>query len=205
MRNFESEYVFVRRPPDRDELPSLKPDARTANLNFRFEALPLGQRPLKFTNGWREENLAQGIRSPTPAILFDGTNLVVEEKIRMRLVRHGHIPNLHIYPAIYVDDDKKAHENYWYLTFTERFDCWDRESSDYNREGGVTSGGVKYWNVFSYRFDEALMKRTPLEQRLLFKLGGSLDAYIVAHASVLTKFFGTPGVNGAEYVRVADY
>jgi len=206
MSNFENEYFFIRQPRDRDDLPSLKPDAKTATLNFRFEALPLGLRPLKFTNGWKAQNRKQGIRSITPDILFDGTNMVVSDKIRMRLVHHGDIPNLHVYPATYVDDDDKAHEDYWYLTFTDRFDCWDRSTSDYDQEGPpIELGGQEYHQVYEYKLDADLLQRTPLEQRLLFKLGGSLDAYIVAHASVLTKFFGAPGVNGAEYIRVSDY
>lgn len=205
MSNLEDEYYFVCKPKERDDLPSLKPDESTAELNYDFEALPLGMKPLKFINAWRDDNRRQGIKTVVPPIMFDGTSLVVEDKLRRRLVQHGEMPNLHLYPSIYVDDNDKQHENYWFLTFTDRFDCWDRQHSYYNREGGVTSGGRKYWNVFTYRFDVDLMKRTPLEQRLLFKLGGSLDAYIVAHKSILLKFFGQPDTNGAEYIRVSDY
>ena len=44
-----------------------------------------------------------------------------------------------------------------------------------------------------------------LENEYFLKLGGSLIAYIVAHASILTTFFGTAGINGAAYERVADH
>ena len=201
---YEDEYYFICKPKDNDQLPSLTPDKDTANRHFRFEALPLGQAPLRFFNSWKADNLAKGIKSLAPAVLFDGADLVVNDKIRERLLNYE-IPNFHIYPAIYIDDKDHWHEDRWYLTFTERFDCWDRNTSDYNDKGGVHSGDQVYYNVFTYKFNEELMRKTPLEQRLLFKLGGTLDAYIVAHVSVITKLFGAPGNNGAEYIRVADY
>ena len=49
------------------------------------------------------------------------------------------------------------------------------------------------------------MRATPLEHRLLFKMGGSLDAYIVAHQSIIGKVFGPDAKSGAEYIKVSDY
>jgi hypothetical protein len=206
MNTLEDEYYFICKPKGRDDLPSLKPDEATAEINYDFEALPLGQKPLKFVNAWHDDCRRQGIKTLVPPVLFDGTNMVIDGKHRMRLVRHGDIPNLHIYPAIYVDDEDRWHEDYWYLTFTDRFDCWDRKLSDYEQDvPPVRLGGYEFHQIYKHVFDVELMKRTPLEQRLLFKLGGTLDAFIVAHTSILTKFFGPPGVNGADYIRVSDY
>lgn len=202
---YESEYFFICKIKSNDRIPSLKPDLNTSNRNYDFEALPIGQPPLRFLNAWKDDNVRQGISSITPDVLFDGTNLVVVDTIRERLLDYN-FPNLHIYPAIYVDDRDRWHEDRWFLTFTERFDCWDRNTSDYDQEGPpIQLGGLEYHQVYSYKFDGELLRKTPLEQRLLFKLGGTLDAYIVAHESVLTKLFGPPGQNGAEYIRVADY
>jgi len=202
---YEDEYYFITKIKDDDRIPSLKPDLDTSNRNYDFEALPIGQAPLRFFNAWKNENLAGGIRSIAPDVLFDGTNLVVIDKIRERLLNYE-IPNFHIYPSIYIDDKDHWHEDRWYLTFTERFDCWDRNTSNYDKEGPpIRLGGFEYHQVYNYKFNEELMRKTPLEQRLLFKMGGTLDAYIVAHASILIKLFGAPGSNGAEYIRVADY
>lgn len=202
---YENEYFFICKPKSSPHLPYLSPDTNTNNRNFRFEALPIGEAPLVFYNENRAENLRSGVKSTAPDVLFDGTNLVVIDRIRERLLDYN-FPNLHIYPAVYIDDTDKWHEDRWYLTFTERFDCWDRDTSDYDQEGPpIRLGGFEYHQVYSYRFNEELMRGTPLEQRLLFKIGGTLDAYVVAHESVLTKLFGPDGKNGAEYIRVADY
>ena len=204
MNSLEDEYFFICKNPDRPDLPFLKADEATVDRSYNVAAAPLGQAPFKFTNAWREKRRKEGLSTIVPPVMFNGSDLVIEDKHRMRLVQHGDIPNLHICPAIYIDDDDKPHENYWFLTFTDSLDCWDRNTSDFNRSGGVLSGGQMYFNVRSYKFNADLMNRTPIEKRLLFKMGGSVDGQIVAHASVVLKFFGQPGVNGAEYIKVSD-
>ncbi|PLK46935.1 hypothetical protein C0V76_19345 [Uliginosibacterium sp. TH139] len=137
--------------------------------------------------------------------MFSGFDIIVDDNIRERLLNYD-FPNLHIYPSIYIDDQDQWHEDRWYLTFTERFDCWDRNTSDYEQDvAPVRLGGIEYHQIYSLRFNQELFAKTPLSQRLLFKLGGSIDAYIVAHQSILTKIFGRAPDNGAEYVRVSDY
>jgi hypothetical protein len=206
MSSLEDEYYFIRKAPDRPELPFLKADEATTSRNHNFEAAPLGQRPFKFTNAWREKRLKEGRKTIVPPVMFNGSDLLIEDKLRTRLVHHGDIPNLHIYPAIYVDDVDRLHENYWFLTFTDSFDCWDRETSVYEQDvEPVRLGGIEYHQIYRCRFNIDLMNRTPLERRLLFKLGGSIDGQVVAHKSVLLNFFGTPGANGAEYIKVSDY
>jgi hypothetical protein len=201
---YEDEYYFIRKPLSSPHLPSLQPDQDTANRNYDFEVLPLGQAPLKFHNAWKEECRDKGIKTTVPDVMFDGTNLVVNNKIRERLFDLD-LPNLSIYPAIYVDDQDAWHEDRWYLTFPERFDCWDRETSDYEKDvPPVRLGGEEYHQIYSFKFNSRLMSKTPLKERLLFKLGGSIDAYVVSHLSVVKKLFGEPGKNGAEYVRATD-
>ena len=65
-----------------------------------------------------------------PKILFDGSNLVVNDFIRENLLNYD-MPNIFMHPAVYIHDDDKWYENYWYITFTEQFDCWDRKKSTY--------------------------------------------------------------------------
>ena len=202
---YEREYFFIQPPASSPRVPFLNPDLNTSRRNYSFEALPLGQAPLTFQNANSAENRLRGIRSATTDVLFDGTDLVVRDKIRKRLLDYE-IPHLHVYPAIFIDDADKWHEDFWFLTFTERWDCWDRATSDYEQEAPpMQLGGVAYFQVYRYSFDQALMDKTPLSERLLFKLGGTLDAHIVAHESIVGKVFGSSGDNGAEYIRVSDF
>lgn len=205
MNSYEDEYFFIIKPKNSPKLPFLSPDEDTANRRFRFEALPLGQKPLVFYNENRDINREKGITSLTTDVLFDGFDIVVRDPIREKLIDYD-FPNLHIYPSIYIDDKERWHEDYWYLTFTKDFDCWDRKTSEYDQEGPpVRLSGFEYYQIYKYKFEADLMNRTPLEQRLLFKMGSSIDGYIVAHQSILFKVFGQDIKNGAEYVKVSDY
>ena len=46
------------------------------------------------------------------------------------------------------------------------------------------------YQVFEYRLNRELLDATPLRERLLFKLGSSLDAFIVCHVSLHWLFKG---------------
>lgn len=130
MSNYDEEYFFLRRPGVDHKLPQLQADQITSALDYSFTKLPLGA-PLVFHNAWKERNLEGGIQEFIGDVLFEGSDLAVCSKIREKLL-HRDIPNLHMHPSIYIDDRNKRHEDYWYLTFTARFDCWDRKTSSYN-------------------------------------------------------------------------
>ena len=89
------------------------------------------------------------------------------------------------------------------MTFTERFDCWDRQHSTYEAEP-LEMGGFKLHSVYTYSLNEELLDKTPLEQRLLFKMGGSLDAFVVCHQKLLGLFRGD-GKNGAKLTPIHEY
>jgi hypothetical protein len=132
MGRFDKEYFFLQSPAD-VRYPELSPDQDTVLKPYETEVLPFGQKPLIFTNGNLEMCLEAGQRpvDPPPDVLFHGDDLVVREYLAKKL-EDMEIPNLAIQPAIFIDHKKKWHEDYWFLTFTKRFDCWDREKSRYN-------------------------------------------------------------------------
>jgi hypothetical protein len=210
MEGFDSEYFIVIKPrqdfEDRNLLPRLTPDDDTAALPFRYKAIPFGSKPLVFVNGfkerWAEQN-REAIRV-LPPILFNGSNPVVHTPIRDKLL-HLNIPNLEIQPAIYIDDWDKWHENYWYLTFTERLDCWSRKRSDYEKNHGVEVEPGEIWrSVHEFRLDNDKLRKIPLEERLLFQMGGTTDAFIFAHTS-LAHLFDRNGKSGAQVLALQDY
>ena len=202
---YTEEYYFIRSPRKRADLPFLTPDESTSNRNYEFEAIPMGQPPLKFYNGLRNVPGAKNTKAVVTDILFSGFNLIVSDRIRERLLNFD-LPNLHIFPAIYIDDENQWHEDRWFLTFTQDFDCWDRNTSEYDRdEDPIRLGGQEYYMVFQFAFNEKLLDSTPLEKRLLFRMGGVTNSFITVHQSVLTKIFGDQNLNGAEYVKVSDF
>src|SRR5688572_30003725 len=96
---FDDEYYIVTRPREDDKLedllPDLGPDEETAALSFRYEALPVGHKPLIFKNSARRFRDRRGMttmKNP-PEILFDGSNPLVPGWLRQKLLRLE-IPNM---------------------------------------------------------------------------------------------------------------
>ena len=203
MADWDNEYFFVLKPKG-DRSPFLVPDVNIEGKSFGFERQPFGSPPLVFTNGWRDENKKKGIFAEATDIVFSGSDLVVRSSIREKLLQLD-IPGLVMEPAVFIDDTDNWHKDYWYLTFTDRFDCWDRESSEYDEDTPpmMVRGKPKY-AVATYSLDRELMDKTPLQDRLLFKMGGaSRRLSCVTRASRRSSVGG--GESGARLVAVADY
>lgn len=57
------------------------------------------------------------------------------------------------------------------------------------------------YGVRKFRLDKELLDRTPLDQRLLFKMGGARTAFVTVHQSLLSTF----NVNGGQVQKITDY
>lgn len=203
MHNYDKEYFFVQQKDD-DRLPSLTADEDTVDRHYSFEPQPVGSAPFMFFDGGADYDRKLGIVpiKELPDILFNGSNLLVRNHIRDALVALD-LPGVHIHPAVFVDAYKNWHEDYWFLAFPERLDCWDREKSDFDDEP-LELGGFKLHSVYAYALDVAVLDKIPLNHRLLFKMGGVLEAYIVCHQDIAAIFRGN-GESGAKLVSIPDY
>lgn len=205
MGKYDQQYYFIDRA-DNDSLPDLGPDLNTEDRKFRYEQQPVGSPPLVFENSGYEFDKKRGIPSLKllPDILFDGFNPVVRSHIREKLLNYN-IPNLHMHPTVYVHDDGKWHEDYWYMTLTERFDCWDRNNSNYEQDDPpIRLGGFELYQVYKYSLNEELLDKTPLEKRLLFQMGGTLDPFFVCHQKLLS-LFPSGSMSGAKFTAITEY
>lgn len=203
MKNYDQEYFFIRKKDD-DTLPSVTADENTVDRNYSFEPQPYGSAPFMFFDGGADYARKLGIvpSKEIPDILFNGTDLLVRNHIRDALIALDP-PGLHIHPAVFVDAYKNWHEDYWYLAFPERFDCWDRKLSHFE-DDPLELGGFKLYSIYTYALDAAVLDQIPLNQRLLFKMGGTLDAFIVCHQDIAAIFRGN-GNSGARLVSIPDY
>lgn len=202
---FDDEYYLLTKPRGRNDVPFLTPDNDTEDRNFRCAPQDPHSPPLTFFNGSREYTAKRGvqpIRVPPP-ILFNGSNMLVQSDVRDALLEMR-IPNLCTHPAVYTHDDGKAYRNYWYLAFTERFDCWDRENSDYDEDNFIESGGATLHGVYTYSLNAELLEKMPLEQRLLFQMGGVTSAPFVCHKSLYPLLHGAEG-KGAQLTLIKDF
>lgn len=201
MSDYEQQY-FILTERDEDSVPFLTPDKNTADRRFSFERQRVGSPPLIFTNGWRDRNLSKGIKDSVKPILFHGNNVVVSSPIRESLLGID-VPGMYMHPAIYIDDRDQWHEEYWYLTFTELFDCWDRNTST-TSPPYTTADPTKRYEIITYGLDKDVLDKTPLEKRLLFKMGGTGAGYVFCHESI-AGLFRRDLPNGAKLTLVEDY
>jgi hypothetical protein len=195
MSKFDKEYFFLRRTDD-DRFSILTPDEDTVAKEYSYKAQSMGQKPFIFYNGILDLQQARGVEPADPSdVLFNGSDVLVREKIADKLWGEYDIPNMAIQPAIYIDHKKKWHEDFWFLTFTEEFDCWDRERSTYE------NFGLSADSVYTYSLNEKLLNDTPLAARLLFRMGGTTDDMITVHESLADLF----RVEGVDIVPITDY
>jgi hypothetical protein len=200
MNQYDEDYYFVR-SGESNSLPDLTPDVNTEDRTFRYEAQPMATPPLVFFNGaaeYQRKKRIPALKTP-PKILCEGSNLLVPSQIREDLLKLD-IPNLHMHPSIYIHDDKKWYEDYWYMTFTQQFDCWDRKNSTYEEEP-LEMGGFKLHSVYTYSLNKDLLDKTPLDQRLLFEMGGTQDGYTVCHKSIMRMFIN----EGTQLTKISEY
>ena len=203
MQNYDEDYYFIRKEDD-DRLPSVTATEDTVERGYTYQPQPVGSAPLMFFNGAKDYDKRMGIKplKELPDILFNGNFLLVRTHIRDQLIQLD-VPSLHIHPAIFIGDDDKWHEDYWFLAFSERFDCWDRERSEYEEEA-LELGGFKMHSMYSYSLNSELLDSVPLAHRLLFQMGGTQDAFVVCHRSIAS-LFRSNTKNGARLQLIKDY
>ncbi|MCD4504669.1 hypothetical protein LQR30_11190 [Chromobacterium piscinae] len=198
MKNYDDEYYFISYKSAEDR-PVLAADEDTATLPYTSEKIPFGGRPLKFFNGALNKKNKHIFKKTPPDILFHGSDIAVKDDIYEKLSSMD-IPNLAIHPAIYVDHNDVWHENYWFLTFTKKFDCWDRDKSFYAPDPLTGFGDIRY-EVISYHLNSDLLDQTNINERTLFKMGATTEGWILVHKS-LAGLFNRAGV---ELVPVKDF
>lgn len=201
MSNYDQQY-FIISSPDDDSVPFLTPDRNTADRRFSIEQQPIGSPPLVFTNGWRERNAVEVVKDTRAPVLFHGSNLIVNSAIRQALLAID-VPGMHMHPTVYIDDRGNWHEDYWHLTFTQLFDCWDRATSKTSPPYSTAEHGKDY-EIIVYGLNTRLLDSTPLESRLLFKMGGTATGEVFCHESI-AGVFRAQAPSGAELTLVADF
>lgn len=187
MKPYEEQYYFILRPKGDDGLPGIRADLDTGNRHYRRRLPQPGSKPFFFDNGYAEFQDANDIPIPMtpPDVLIGGNDILVKSFIRERLLDID-TRGFFIFPAIYIHNDGEWYEDYWYLGFLEEFDCWDRDKSQFIKDEIDGSSHM----VTKYILNKDILDKTPLKNRLLFKMGGSSDAYIVCHQSLVRNFQG---------------
>lgn len=199
MSKFNDHYFFIRPDESNERLPFLTPDVNTCERRYTEHPVSPGSAPLIFSNGWKAEFAARGIKEDVADVLFEGLGFIVRDHIRDRLLSLD-LCEVHLHPAVYIDDSGNWHEDYWFVAIMNRFDCWDRDTSTFDDEP-LEIGGQKLFSMYTYALDDKVVDAKPLPERLLFLMGGTQDGMITCHKSVASVFRG----HGAVLQPITDY
>ncbi|MBL4898702.1 MAG: hypothetical protein JKX76_03525 [Colwellia sp.] len=199
MSNYEDQYYIAIEPAGEDHIFPI-PDQKTADRNYEYLKLPMGEKPLFFHNSQQEKDVRRNIVRPLSDVLFDGNDLIVTDSIRNKLIQHE-INGLQLYPAVYIDDKNHWHENYWHLCFYERLNCLDKAHSSIDGDIDRTKFNVE---VDQFRLEKNVLDAITEEKRLLFKISGVSMGYIFVH-QLIVDFFEKNNLSGIRFFKVVDF
>ena len=195
---YDKQYFIIYPNLDSDKIPSLNADANTSLWNYSEEVVTAGP-PLKFINSYKKRMLKKGIKETVPDVLFDGFRILVRSHIREKILNLD-VPGLVLQPSIYLDIEDNLHEDFWYLTFTQKLDCWDREHSIYDDKVVGAPVDPRYI-LDKFVLDADVLDKIPLEKRLMFRMGKVLQGFVFVHESIMGWFMN----EGAELISVVEF
>lgn len=121
--------------------------------------------------------------------------MIVKDHIKDFLEEYE-TPNMLLYPTVYIDDNDNWHENYWFLNFYKSLDCLDMVASQYDKEDDIYLDP----DIEKFSLDETILNKIPEEQRLVFRIGRSLIAYIFMHLRVV-EFLQKINASGVRFLK----
>lgn len=205
MNVYDEEYYVTQDPSGEDHI-FPEADEKTALRKYSFLKMPAGGPPLYFHNGYVDRDKRKGVVRPITDVLFVGSNLIVSNDIREKLITYPTF-GLQINSAVYVDDDGKFHESYWFLTFYDGIACLSKNKTKLHEvedEDDDVSGEVFNSSVDKYSLDEAVLDAIPEEERLLFKIPDVSLGYIFVHKKIVD-FFEANNFTGIRFFKVSKF
>lgn len=200
MNNFNEQY-YIAFMPFGDEQLYVSPDQKTADRDFDFKKVPLGEAPFFFENGYKEEDKEEGNRWPITEIMMVGTSFIAIQEIRDELIKHD-VDGMQLYPSVYIDDDDNWHENYWYLNFYKELHCLDKKRSKIDEDEDDDKDDDA--EVLSIHLSARVLDAIPEEKRLLFKIGGTTLPYVLVHQKIVD-FITQNNYKGIRFLKVSTF
>lgn len=198
MTDINNEYYFAFRPDD-DEIPILQADDSARLRKYRYEKLGSGA-PLKFTNGFKDEFRQKGLSEKIGSVLHDAPFFLVNTAIKNELEKYDTF-GLQLYPAIYIDNSGRYHEDLWFTNFYESLDLLDWDRSEYEIIEGVDEDDNEcvYDKIV---FDDDKIRGIPEDQRLL--MHESNTGYVLFHKRI-AEFLAVNAIGQIKFIKVCDF
>ncbi|WP_199611055.1 imm11 family protein [Flocculibacter collagenilyticus] len=204
MNKYDDEYYIILNDYH-DQTLYVDALQKSADRRYRYKKLTLGQEPLFFENGYKEEAIEKGINLPVTDVLMDGVTPIITTKLRDK-IKHIDFKVMQLYPSVYIDDKDKWHENYWCMNFWEEVDYWDKEKSKLSktsRKRLATNPNAVVIDIYKYVLDVEKLDKVPLAERLIFKIDRGMG-YIFIHQSI-ADILMEENPTGIKLVKVSDF
>lgn len=200
-----SDQYFIMCLPQGDGQIYLKPTVITASKKYHYRLVPPGGSPLEFGNAYRDEDKNKW---PIPDVLVDTSGALIPKKI-YDIVKSYKVHGMQLCPSVYVDDDGKRFDQFWYLGFYEELYCLDKDNStiqefDFDGDDDDEEDEDERLEVYRYVLDSRILDPIPLESRLVFKMGGCSDKYIFVHKKIVDIFVAEK-VTGVRFIKTSDF
>ena len=197
MSQYNEQYFIVFKSYDENTL-YLSPQKHSAVRDYEFTKL-IGEEPMFFENGYREEDLSRGVSRPIKEAHLAIAYPVFSNEIRKSL---GQVDNkcFQLFPAVIVDDSGKYHEEYWVFNVFEKMDVLNLEECDIDDFDPEETRHT----IDQYSLDTDKLDALPEKERLVFMPKYSDYPHIMVHESVV-KAFKKHNVDTLNFVKVSDW
>lgn len=198
MSSYNNEYYIVHNLEGDDHI-FLNATKNTAARKYSYMKNDRISEPFFFYN----DNKQSSIKSSEIDIMLDGVDLVISDSARKALKSEA-VTGLQFNTAVYIDENDVWNEDFWYLTFFEKLYCLDTLKSEALRGDLVSYGKESSMTINKYSLDASKLDMIPLENRLLFKMGGTSFSYIFIHESIFEKI-SINEFKGARFFKVSNF
>ena len=201
MNNKFNEIYYILRQDSIFEEFSVDPSESASNLDYDYEELIFGTKPLYFE--LEIEDLNELVEEYV--FLYDGPSFLVNTKLKS-LIDFG-LYQSQFFPAVITDEVGNSREDFWVLnTFGMLDSLNDNESSIRPSHDDSSSADdlVMAKSVLRYSLDEKVLSLIPEQERLIFKMGNTSTQPIFVHQKIVD-IFQKNNVKGVKFFRVSDY
>ena len=198
MSLYDDEYYIVHNMEGDDHI-FLNATKNTASRKYGYVKNDRISEPFFFYN----DNKSSSLKYGDVDIMLDGVDMVVSDRVR-EIISAETVKGLQFNSAVFIDEDDKWHEGLWYLTFYERLACLDVKDSEALRGDLSAYGPKSIMTVNKYSLDAKKLDSIPLDERLIFKIGGTSFSYVFVHESIRDAIISS-GIRGVRFFKVSEF
>jgi len=179
----------------------LRPLQKTADRSFTYKQLNLSGGPAFFENAFSEEDIKAGIKHPILDVMDAAGWFLFSNRLYQQMATFD-IQGMQLFPAVFINDDKKYHEDYFLTNFYEKLDCLDVDKSiivrKRERRNKIT------YNVDTISLSNKVLDAIPEEQRLMFRIDKITDGFVIVHQKI-KDIIEQENATGAKFYRIDQY